>query len=157
MIAAIFDCVVYVQAVLSSKGPGYACLTLAEQEHVTLYFSADILDEVKRSLDSPALRKKYSKLTDERVEKFLERVVFAGTLTQNPPPVFSLRRDPTDEPYLNLAIDRGAPFVVSRDKDMLDLMKNDAFRKSYPWLTILDPVAFLAHVRAEVAKQLGYE
>jgi hypothetical protein len=36
-------------------------------------------------------------------------------------------------------------------------MKDDEFRKAYPGLTIIDPVAFLKHVRTEVAKELGYE
>ena len=36
-------------------------------------------------------------------------------------------------------------------------MKDDAFRQAYPGLTIMHPVAFLAHVRTEVAKELGYE
>jgi len=35
MIAAVFDCVVFVHAVLSRKGPAFACLQLAEAEHVT--------------------------------------------------------------------------------------------------------------------------
>lgn len=157
MISAVFDCVVYVQAVLSKKGPAFACLSLAEEEHVTLHFSTEILDEVKRSLQSPTLRKKYAQLTDERVEKFLERVVNAGTLSQNPPPVFSLRRDPKDEPYLNLAIENHVSFLVSWDNDVLDLMNNDTFRKTYPTLRIMNPVAFLSHVRSEIGKQLGYE
>jgi predicted nucleic acid-binding protein len=78
--------------------------------------------------------------------------VVAATLTQNPAAVFSLRRDPKDEPYLNLAIEQHAPFLVTRDKDLLDLMKDDTFRKTYAWLTILDPASFLNHVRAETAK-----
>ena len=109
MIAAVFDCVVYVQAVLSSRGPAFACLSLAEEEHITLYVSPEILDEVKRSLASSSLRRKYSKITDESVETFLERVVAGASLTQNPPPVFSLRRDPKDEPYVNLAIEHHTP------------------------------------------------
>jgi len=47
MIAAVFDCTVFVQAALSRKGPAYACLSLVEAEHVTLYVSSDILDEVR--------------------------------------------------------------------------------------------------------------
>ncbi len=157
MIAAVFDCVLYVQAALSEKGPAFACLILAEDEHITLFFSQDILDEVKRSLDNPVLRKKFKFLTDETVAKFLGRVMISGTLAQNPPAVYSLKRDPKDEPYLNLAIESHTPFIVSRDKDMLDLMKDDNFRKAYPGLAIIEPVAFLRHVRAEVAKELGYE
>jgi putative PIN family toxin of toxin-antitoxin system len=155
MIAAVFDCVVYIQAVLSSRGPAFACLALAEEEHVSLYISPDILDEVKRSLASPSLRRKYSAITDESVETFLARVVAAATLTQNPPAIFSLRRDPKDEPYLNLAIEQHVPFVVSRDKDLLDLMQDDTFRKTYTWLTVIDPAGFLKHVRAADATEPG--
>jgi hypothetical protein len=37
MIAAVFDCVAYVQAVLSRQGPAYACLTLAEQKQFSRF------------------------------------------------------------------------------------------------------------------------
>ena len=60
-------------------------------------------------------------------------------------------------PYLNLAIAVHAPFLVSRDHDLLDRMKDADFRKAYPWLTILDPPALLAHVRSLVAREVGYE
>src|SRR5438105_1950685 len=103
MIAAVFDCTVYVQAALSRKGPAFACLSLVEAQHVTLYLSPDILDEVKRTLARPSLRRKYAKLTDENVAAFLENVEAITVITENPPPVFSLPRDPTDEPYVNLA------------------------------------------------------
>ncbi len=36
MIAAVFDCVTYVQAAISSNGPAFACLLLAEDKHITL-------------------------------------------------------------------------------------------------------------------------
>jgi len=36
-------------------------------------------------------------------------------------------------------------------------MKDADFRKAHPWLTILDPPAFLTHVRVLVARELGYE
>ena len=157
MIAAVFDCVVYVQAALSRKGPAFACLSLAEAEHLNLYLSPDILDEVNRTLGDPSLRRKYATITDETVAQFLEYLEKISVITQNPAAVFSLRRDPSDEPYVNLAIATSAPFIVSRDADLLDLMKDDEFRRTHPRITILDPPAFLRHVRAEVAKELGYE
>lgn len=67
----------------------------------------------------------------------------------NVPKSFELRRDPKDEKYIVLAVAVEASFLVSRDKDLLDLM-NDAhpdsrdFRACFPHLRILDPVAFLA-------------
>jgi putative PIN family toxin of toxin-antitoxin system len=157
MIGAVFDCVVYVQAALSRNGPAFACLQFAEAESVTLFLSPDILDEIKRALGYFALRQKYTNITDQTVVRFLQHLEKIAVITQNPPALFSLRRDPKDEPYVNLAIETSAPFIVSRDADLLDLMKDKWFRKTYPGITVLDPVAFLKHVRAVVANELGYE
>ena len=38
------------------------------------------------------------------------------------PSVFAYPRDPKDEPYVNLAVAAAADYVVTRDKDLLDLM-----------------------------------
>jgi len=59
------------------------------------------------------------------------------------PRVFTLERDPKDEPYVNLALATGAQYLVSRDRDLLDLMSVADFRQRYPALNILDPPAFL--------------
>ena len=50
---------------------------------------------------------------------------------------------PMMKPYLNLALAAAADYLVTRDKDMLDLMQDPAFRGQYPTLTILTPVALL--------------
>ena len=83
MIAAVFDCVIYVQAILSRKGPAFACLQLAEAELLTLYLSAEILDEVKRSLVQSSLRRKFTKITDESVSQFLGHLEKIAIITQN--------------------------------------------------------------------------
>jgi predicted nucleic acid-binding protein len=59
------------------------------------------------------------------------------------PKVFTLKRDPKDEPYLNHALATAAEYLVSRDLDLLDLMLDESFRQRYPNLTILAPPAFL--------------
>jgi hypothetical protein len=71
------------------------------------------------------------------------------------PAAMQLPRDPKDEPYLNLAIATKASFIVTRDNDMLSLMKDDEFRKAYPTLAIVDPDAFLSQVRAASAAEEG--
>ena len=75
-------------------------------------------------------------------------LVDKGNLVLHAPHVFSFPRDPDDEPYVDLAIATQSSFLVSRDSDLLDLMKDEASRTAYPGLTILDPVAFLSQVRA---------
>ena len=45
-----------------------------------------------------------------------------------------------------LAIAVKAKYVVSRDRDLLDLMGDPAFRNRYPDRLILDPVEFLEEI-----------
>ena len=57
-------------------------------------------------------------------------------------------RDPKDEPYLNLAIATKTSFIVSRDNDLLDLMRWDQaegreFQKRFRFLRVVTPEAFL--------------
>lgn len=83
-----------------------------------------------------------------------ERAIFLESV----PTEFSYDRDPKDEMYVNLALAAGAAYLVSRDNDLLDLMKETdigrAFRERFPSLTILDPVAFLREVE-KASKALG--
>ena len=83
-------------------------------------------------------------------------VTYVSDRSETPDHTPAPRRDPKDEPYVNLAIERAARFIVSRDADLLDLMEDEMFRKRYPGITVLDPVAFLTEVRTEVARELGY-
>jgi predicted nucleic acid-binding protein len=63
------------------------------------------------------------------------------------------RRDVDDEPYLNLAIEVQADYLVSRDNDLLDLVNPTtadavAFQRrfSFSFVKIVDPVAFLKEI-----------
>ena len=63
-------------------------------------------------------------------------------------------RDPDDEPYLNLAAHAPAEYLVTRDRDMLDLADStddDAkhLRRICPGLKILDPVSLLREIVAK--------
>jgi predicted nucleic acid-binding protein len=69
------------------------------------------------------------------------------------PKAFSYERDPHDEPYLNLAIAVDAQYLVSRDKDLLDLMADSAFRGQYPGLSIVDPVTLLRTLKSTGSDQ----
>ena len=86
------------------------------------------------------------------MERFLLKVATLATLIHDVPTAMQLPRDPTDEPYLNLAIAMKASFIVTRDPDLLSLMNDESYKTIYPTLSIIDPPAFLRHVRAEIAK-----
>ncbi len=143
---AVFDCNVFVQALLNSRGPAFACKELADNGTITLFLSAEIIEEVKEVLSRPKLQQRFSALTPERVDAFLQDLVNQAVLLTDVPALFSYERDPKDERYVNLALAADAQHLVTRDKDLLDLMKDEAFRQRFPDLIVLDPVVFLGKI-----------
>jgi len=147
-VRAVFDCMVFLQGAARPDGPAAACLRLVETGFVQLCFSGEAMAEVRDVLSRPRIRRKFPVLTPETVERFLARVARRALMFQPVPAAFTLRRDPKDEKYLNLAAACGAGYLVTRDNDLLDLMdprrpEHQSFQVQFPELTILDPVAFL--------------
>jgi putative PIN family toxin of toxin-antitoxin system len=140
---AVFDCVVFVQALASAKGPAAACYELVRRGKLTLLVSSDVTAEARDVLSRPKLRRKLSALTPEAVELFLRDIESRAVMFSDVRKVFALERDPKDEPYVDLAIASGAAYLVTWDRDLLDLMTDECFRQDFPNLTILDPPTLL--------------
>lgn len=150
---AVFDCMVFLQGATKPNGPATACLALVESNYVELFISQESMDEVRDVLTRPKIQRKFPGLTPLLVDSFLDRITRNATIISDVPRAFAFDRDPKDEKYLNLAIAASVPYLVSRDNDLLDLMDRQTtqgmmFRNSYPFLSILDPVAFLREFRA---------
>ncbi len=111
-----------------------------------MFVSPDILAEIRDVLTRPKTQKKFPPLSPESVNVFVESVESKAVLLTRVPRAETLGRDPKDEPYLNLAIAARAQYLVSRDRDLLDLMEDNGFRKRHPDLMIIDPVAFLDEI-----------
>ena len=145
---AVFDCVTLVQSVLSETGPAARCVELVEQSVVTLAVSEYTLAEIGEVLSRSGLRKRYVSLTDKRVQWLVSLLADQGKFFSQIKSHYDYPRDPDDEPYLNLAIEAGAEFLVTRDRDLLDLMRWDreegrTFQRRFPKLKNVDPVTFL--------------
>lgn len=144
----IFDCMIFLQAVLSRKSVAYKLFEHLETNSFTLFISQEILDEIIDVLSRPKIRAKYSQITDELVETFLQRIVKKAVLIKSVSSTFQYSRDPKDEKYLNLAMTIQADYIISRDKDLLDLMtdisvEGKEFRQKSRPLKIVEPLEFL--------------
>lgn len=145
---AIFDCSIFVQATLRGAGPAAACFELVESGQVRLVVSEDLLTEVRNVLSRPSLVRKYPQMASPRVGEFLAAVIEHAQILDPVPEAFAYPRDPRDQPYLDLAILSGSDYLVSRDRDLLDLQNpaseaGQQLRRRIPNLTILDPVELL--------------
>lgn len=144
----VFDCMIYLQATMSDSGPAATLLRLVDKDALTLIVSDDILEEVRGVLSRPQVRTRNSSITPMRVEDFIHRLRAKAQVVSNIQQHFTGLRDPKDEKYLNLAIEAEANYIISRDKDLLDLMtgytdKCKAFRRKFRTLKIISPTHFL--------------
>jgi uncharacterized protein len=154
----VFDCGVFLQGLLSGSGPAVRCLELIEENRIRLVVSEEILLEIKDVLSRPRLRERNPNLTDKKVENLIELILAKAEFVENVPKRFAFSRDPNDEPYLNLAIETESAFIVSRDKDLLDLMTNYTdeakdFRRRCRKIKIVNPVEFLQIIEADLSEK----
>ena len=96
----------------------------------------------------PKIPAKNTHLTDDYVRLFISRVLQKAVRIKTVPPKFKYSRDPKDEKYINLAIAAEADYLVSRDRDLLDLMtdvsiEGKEFRQKSRPLKIVEPIDFL--------------
>lgn len=150
----VFDCMVYLQAAAREISRAATCWQMAKARQIRLFASREILNEVHDVLGRDRIRQRFDMLTDESVADFIADVRKVAAVLSNVPSHFDYyERDAKDEPYLNLAIEVSADYLISRDNDLLDLMSwkrevGREFQKRYRCLKIVTPEAFLAEINA---------
>ena len=152
-VRAVFDCNTLLQALASPKGPAGACFKLTTNGLVSLFVSSVVVNELRNVTSRPIVIRKL-RLTTERVAEFLETINIIATSLDGFAEPFTFERDPKDAHYVNLAIAADARLIVSRDKDLLDLMTNSMpegreLLRRYPDFRVLNPSAFLAIVEVQ--------
>lgn len=150
----VFDCNVFLQALVNPDGPAGRCKQLVDRGEIELFVSEDVLAEVAEVLSRPRTREFAPALTLEVIEAFIADIRLKSICLWNVPGEYSFERDPKDEQYINLAIVAGAKFIVSRDNDLLDLMKPGIreareFLRRYPMLKIVQPSDLLIEVETQ--------
>ncbi len=145
----VFDAVVFVQALISGRGPAAACIDRVLTGEATLFLSDAILVEIQDVPLRPELTRRYPHLSPDRANDFIGRIKAVALQIESPPRAFALPRDPKDEPYVDLAVAVHAPFLVTwNDRHLTYLMRKDTpegkeFCLRFPGLMILTPPAFL--------------
>lgn len=155
----VFDCNTFLQAALNEQSPARNCYKLVEEGTVRLFVSQEVLDEIKDVINRPHIRERFDTLTDERIKNFLNSIKNLAVIVRHIPKVFSLPRDIDDEIYINLAVECEADFIVTRDKDLIDLMtdydiESKKFRQKFRPLKIVQPLEFLRMVEEKIKETL---
>ena len=150
-ISVVFDCNLFVQAFLNPASMAAKCFELARDGRVRLFISRETLVEIEEVLSRPRILSRLPHATSEQREAFLGSALAHATYLRHVPEKFRFERDPKDAPYLNLAIAAGADYLVSRDRDLLDLMTGHTdeckeFRQRFRSLRVIEPITLLQQI-----------
>ncbi len=134
----VLDSVVAVSAFLTTGLTAeliYQC-----QERVHLYTAEEILQEIRRVLlEKNHIRDRYNySMADVGI--FLTHLREISTIVRHLPKIVVIERDPKDDMIVACAVAASADYIVSRDKDLLDLGK-------YRHIQIVSPENFMQILR----------
>ena len=150
-VRVIFDCSLFVQAFLNSASAANRCLESVRRGQAQLFVSQATLTELKEVLSRPRILNLLPHASPQQTDTFLEDIVAHATNLPAVTEKFRFERDPKDAPYLNLAIAAEADYLVTRDRDLLDLMtgysaESKEFRQRFRKIKIIKPEDFIRAV-----------
>ena len=109
-------------------------------ERVALYTARVILREMRTTLlEREHIRRRY-KYPDSEAEGFINRFEEASVVFEELPVLQGITRDPDDDMIIACAVAASADYIVSRDRDLLDLGE-------YQGIQIVSPEAFMPILR----------
>ena len=116
---AVLDTVVFVRALINPKGRwGHLLFELSDRYVIIL--SPDIIKESLSVLYRPALRERFPAMAKpaelERILSLLEQAEVV-----EPDQQLAVCRDPSDNKFFECAVAGGADYIVSEDRDILDV------------------------------------
>jgi putative PIN family toxin of toxin-antitoxin system len=117
---AVLDVGQFVSATISGHGHLAQILAAWRGGQFELVTSSGILDDLRRVLRYPRLRKRHQ-WTDEEIELFVESIALAATLTPGDLEVNAVIEDPTDNKVLAAAVEGQADYVVASDDHLIRL------------------------------------
>ena len=136
----VLDSVVAVSAFLTEGLT--ADLVSRCQENTHLYTAEEILQEIRRVLlEKPHIRNRY-RYSSEQVEVFIDYLRNISTVVAQLPEIRVIERDPKDDMIIGCAVAVSANYIVSRDRDLLDL-------GNYQQTQIVTPEDFIHILRRE--------
>ena len=136
----VLDSVVAVSAFLTQGLT--ADLVFQCQETVNLYTATEILQEIRQVLlEKPHIRNRYT-YSSEKVETFIDYLKDISIIVAQLPEIRVIERDPKDDIIIACAVAASADYIISRDRDLLDL-------GNYQQIQIVPPEEFIHILRRE--------
>lgn len=135
MTRAVLDANVLVSAIVSPKGIPAKVLTAWEAERFHLVLFEAVLYEIDRVLRYPRIARRH-RWSEERLRGFIGDLAHLAIMTPGAVYLTVIAEDPSDDRYLECAIEGEAEYIVSGDQHLLELAE-------YQGISIVTPRVFL--------------
>jgi len=120
MIKAVLDTNILVSGLISSKSYPFRIIQSWHQNKFILVVSAEILQEVKRVLNYPKIRKNYC-LTKRIIEQYFYGFQAFSQICQPIEKINLVADDPDDNKFVEAAVSGQVDFLVSGDHHLLNI------------------------------------
>jgi len=134
MFRIVLDANIFVSAILSPNGVPAQVLNTWHEGFFELVISSSIIEEIRRVLNYPKL-KKFHKKSAKEIYLFLDDLEVL-TFFAPEKSSLSISDDPSDDKYINAALEGGAKFLITGDNDLLKIQE-------YEGIKIITPREFL--------------
>jgi uncharacterized protein len=121
-VRAVLDPNVLVSAVISQAGPPRQILTAWIANRFELIASPTLLEELGDVLGRPKFRRYVNPAV---VTEFIDGLSEDAVIVKDPPEPLRVSPDPDDDYLIALARAAGADYIVSGDRDLLDVTDPD--------------------------------
>ncbi len=145
MIRVVIDANQFVSALLKPESNPADVLKLAREAKIQLVISHDIVDEIRAVLLYPKIMKRHRR-TSEQIELFLKKLLKTAVVTHSGASLNVVKDDPSDNKYLECAVDGRADYIISGDSHLTDL-------RSFSGIKIVTPAHFLKTLRESGLKE----
>lgn len=122
---AVFDTVVFVRALINPHGR-WGRLLFGYCDRYVLVLSPEIVREILDVLYRSSLRERFPQIDEVAVDRALAIIEAAEVV--EPAKQLAVCRDPNDNKFFECALEGGAAYIVSEDKDILDVGAYEGIR-----------------------------
>jgi len=135
MIRVVIDANQFVSALLKPDSNPAEVIRMARKSTIQLIMSPEIIDEIRAVLLYPKIMKRHRR-TAEEIEVFLKKLMKVAVIVRSGERLDVIKDDPSDNKYLECAVEGKAAYIISGDKHLTDL-------QFFRGIKIIDPAKFL--------------
>lgn len=143
MIRIVLDANQFVSALLKQGSNSDQIISMLREDKVKLLMSEEIISEINNVLLYPKILKRHGK-TPEYIAGFIRKLRAVSVMTNVGLTIDAVKDDPSDNKYLECAIEGGADFIISGDSHLKVL-------KVFRGIRIVSPADFLMIVKNKAA------